>query len=564
VDSCETVTSLTFNATNNSLEYTDENNVTNTVSIAGLISSVSDDNAAANVKVIATHTSGDGTTEEIEETVTSIIYNDTNSRIEYTDENGTVNNVDLTGLLSAASDENSATSTNLIATHTSGDGVTTNIEETVTSLSLNAFNELEYIDETGTTNQVDISGLVSDMTDENANTNVHTIATHTSGNGTTIDIDETVTALSYDDANTRIQYVDENGVTNNVDLTGLLSSATDNNSATNVKLIGTHTSGDGVTTNFEETVTSISYNTSTSQIEYTDENGTVNSVDMSDLASDMIDDNSNTNVQTIATHTSGDGITTAIEETITSLSDNGNGTYTFTSENGTTTTFDGEAETLTTISLAANNTSFDYYDENGNLTNVDMCTAVQNCETLTSLSFDTNTNTLTYVDEDGTSNNISLSSLVSTMTDLNSNTNVQVIAEHTSGSGITTNIEETITELVDNGDNTWTFTSEDGTETDINHKECFYPPSVPIDASSTGSFVLDMYANYNTQYGSPIMSSGGTIPVFAVNELDYHVLDYDTSVMTVTNVSTSGVLSYTIDSVPANNCTYINILFCEK
>ena len=62
----------------------------------------------------------------------------------------------------------------------------------------------------------------------------------------------------------------------------------------------------------------------------------------------MSDDNTNTNVQTIATHTSGDGTVTAIEETVTTLVDNGDGTFTYTSEDGTTTTYD---ETTTTIAL---------------------------------------------------------------------------------------------------------------------------------------------------------------------------------------------------------------------
>ena len=40
--------------------------------------------------------------------------------------------------------------------------------------------------------------------------------------------------------------------------------------------------------------------------------------------------------RTIATHTSGDGTVTSIEETVTSLVDNGDGTFTYTSEDGTT------------------------------------------------------------------------------------------------------------------------------------------------------------------------------------------------------------------------------------
>ena len=93
----------------------------------------------------------------------------------------------------------------------------------------------------------------------------------------------------------------------------------------------------------------LTFNTvTTNELEYLDENGVTNNIDLGDLISDMSDDNANTNVQTIATHTSGDGTVTAIEETVTTLVDNGDGTFTYTSEDGTTTTYD---ETTTTIAL---------------------------------------------------------------------------------------------------------------------------------------------------------------------------------------------------------------------
>ena len=89
-------------------------------------------------------------------------------------------------------------------------------------------------------------------------------------------------------------------------------------------------------------------------------------------------------MQTIATHTSGDGTVTAIEETVTILTDNGDGTFTYTSEDGTVTTYD---ETTTTIALNADNSSFDYTDENGLVTNLNLCNIVDNCETVTSFNF---------------------------------------------------------------------------------------------------------------------------------------------------------------------------------
>ena len=52
---------MSFNGTNNNIEYTDENEVVNSIDLGDLVSEVSDDNANTNGQVIATHTSGDGT-----------------------------------------------------------------------------------------------------------------------------------------------------------------------------------------------------------------------------------------------------------------------------------------------------------------------------------------------------------------------------------------------------------------------------------------------------------------------------------------------------------------------
>ncbi|MBT8189035.1 MAG: hypothetical protein KJO29_01300, partial [Bacteroidia bacterium] len=289
----------------------------------------------------------------------------------------------------------------------------------------------------------------------------------------------------------------------------------------------------------------------------------------SGLISTVSDDNANVNVQTIATHTSGDGTVTAIEETITGLADNGDGTFTYTSENGTATTFDSANETLTSISLNGDNASFDYIDEDGITTNINLCTIVDNCETVTSLTFDAINNRLQYSDEFGTLNNIDLTGLISTMVDNNANVNVQTIATHTSGDGTVTAIEETVTTLVDNGDDTFTYTSEDGTITTIDHKEIFYPPSVPIDVSATGTgLTLDLHQEYINQYGSPAVSSTGApaaVPTYVESDLYYYVLDYDTSILNVTSITADGIMTYDIIAVPvAASCTYINVVFVEK
>ena len=105
---------------------------------------MSDDNDG---QVIATHTSGDGTVQVIEETVTELVFNPTTNQIEYIDENGDLNLVDLGDLISEVDDLNDG---KVIATHTSGDGTVTDIEETVTDITIDyTTNAITYTDENG-------------------------------------------------------------------------------------------------------------------------------------------------------------------------------------------------------------------------------------------------------------------------------------------------------------------------------------------------------------------------------------------------------------------------------
>ncbi|MDA8693526.1 hypothetical protein N9L92_05625, partial [Saprospiraceae bacterium] len=556
----ETVTELVFNSVTNNIEYIDENGDTNTIDLGDLVSQVTDDNANANTHDIATHTSGDGTTTVIQETVTELTFDASTDEITYVDENGDINIVSLSGLISAQNDLNDG---HLIGEHIAGDGTVTAIEETVTSISFNSTtNQIEYIDENGDTQAVDLGDLVSQVTDMNAGE--HQIAEHVSGDGTTTAINETVTSISYDDANTRIVYIDEAGNPQNVDLSGLLSSANDLNDG---HLIAEHVDGDGNVTPIEETVTVLDFNSTTNQIEYTDENGDVNPVDLGDLVSEVTDLNVGENQ--IAEHVSGDGTTTAINETITNITmvDNlitytkedgttdvldlsnyvssatqdqtghligthvsadgtvtryeetvtgitiNGGLITYSKEDGTTDVLDlsgfvSEAtqdntghligthlsadgtltrfeETVTALAYVDATTSIEYTDENGDVQTVSLAGLLSSAndlndghliaqhvdangvttdieETVTELGFNSTTNQIEYTDENGIVNPVDLGDLVSEVNDQNDG---NLIATHVSGDGTSTSIEETITEI-SMVDNLITYTKEDGT-TDV-------------------------------------------------------------------------------------------------
>ena len=106
----------------------------------------------------------------------------------------------------------------------------------------------------------------------------------------------------------------------------------------------------------------------------------------------------------------------------------------------------------------------------------------------------------------------------------------------------------------------------------------FYPPSIALDASSNGTFTIDLYQEYISQYGSPVVSSdptnAPTIPLYNRNELYYYVTYADPTVFgngtTVQNMSidgpglTEGTLNYQIFNQPADYNALINVVFVVK
>jgi hypothetical protein len=96
----------------------------------------------------------------------------------------------------------------------------------------------------------------------------------------------------------------------------------------------------------------------------------------------------------------------------------------------------------------------------------------------------------------------------------------------------------------------------------------FYAPAVTIDASSTGSgLTLDLHQEYVNQFTSPSVSSPGApvnIPYYNESELYYFVTYYDNTILSGLSISSTGVLTYNIDSVPSDNYTVINVVFLIK
>ncbi len=198
---------------------------------------------------------------------------------------------------------------------------------------------------------------------------------------------------------------------------------------------------------------------------YTDENGVAIVIDITNMETltSLVDNGDGT-----MTYTDEDGVATIINianmETLTSLVDNGDGTMTYTDEDGVATVINiANMETLTSLVDNGDGT-MTYTDEDGVATIIN----IANMETLTSL-VDNGDGTMTYTDEDGVATVINIANM-ETLTSLVDNGDGTMTYTDEDGVATVINIAnmETLTSLVDNGDGTMTYTDEDGVATIIN------------------------------------------------------------------------------------------------
>ncbi|SKB56005.1 hypothetical protein, partial [Maribacter arcticus] len=227
--------------------------------------------------------------------------------------------------------------------------------------------------------------------------------------------------------------------------------------------------------------------------------------------------------------------------TVTTLVDNLDGSFTYTSENGTPVQF--QASTIT---------------DNGDGTST---IGLADGGTIT-------------VDNDGVDNVDDA--------DNNPNNEIQII-ESTDGSvtvnqsGInynlsvpTANGSETIVEAAPDTD-----ISVTGTGTSANpyliantRPDIFYPPSIAVDVATTGTGrTIDLHSEYMIQYGTPVVISSGApaaIPTYANNELYYYVTYFDPTVFANVSVDNVGVMTYDVIASPTDYNTLINVVFVAQ
>jgi hypothetical protein len=96
----------------------------------------------------------------------------------------------------------------------------------------------------------------------------------------------------------------------------------------------------------------------------------------------------------------------------------------------------------------------------------------------------------------------------------------------------------------------------------------FYPPSIEVDASTTGSGrTINLYTQYTAQFATPAVSSAGAptaIPTYAATELYYYVTYYDPTVFSGVSINASGVMTYNVIATPSDYNSLINVVFVVK
>ncbi|CAZ94705.1 beta strand repeat-containing protein [Zobellia galactanivorans] len=342
--------------------------------------------------LIATVTEADGSVTEIDETIT-----------------------DITG---------TSTTGNEIGIYEKEDGTTVSIQESIVRIEDRNDGNITLVDETGT----DVTVAKSDITDLGGG-----LYRFTNGDGTDIDINTNGIAITDIIAGNLIATVTEaDGSVTEIDetITDITGTSTTGNE------IGIYEKEDGTTVSIQESIVRIE-DRNDGNITLVDETGTdvtVAKSDITDLGGGLyrftngdgtdVDINTNgiaiTDViagNLIATVTEADGTTTQIDETITTLSTADNVNYVYSSENGTTTSFDGtDDQEATEVNLTTPlDVDGDSVDENTVEEAIaDLAANSSDNQNLTGATL-SGTNQLQIEIERGSSTSVDLSSLVETV-----------------------------------------------------------------------------------------------------------------------------------------------------
>ncbi|MET7030845.1 beta strand repeat-containing protein [Sediminicola luteus] len=448
---------------------------------------------AATGKAIATYSNESGTAVIINETITNLT--DTNDGfITFTNENGTVQKVSKSNIIDNGNgtytftnndgsdvtiDTNGVTITdviagNLIATVTDAAGTVTEIDETITTVTGTAATGkaiATYSNENGTA--VIINETVTNLTDTNDG-----FITYTNENGTVQKVNK---SDIIDNGNGTYTFTNNDGSDVTIDTNGI--------AITNViagNLIATVTDAAGTATEIDETITTVTGTAATGKAiaTYSNESGT--SVIINETVTNLTDTNDG-----FITFSNENGTVQKVNKS--DIIDNGNGTYTFTNNDGSDVTIDTNGVAITDV--IAGNLIATVTDAAGTVTEID--------ETITTVTGTAATGKAiaTYSNENGTS--VIINETVTNLTDTNDG-----FITFTNENGTVQKVNKS--DLIDNGNGTYNFTNNDGSDVTIDTRAVSNPftSSSGLTSLNVQGAIDEINTNLNTLSIGNVLTQG--------------------------------------------------------
>lgn len=99
----------------------------------------------------------------------------------------------------------------------------------------------------------------------------------------------------------------------------------------------------------------------------------------------------------------------------------------------------------------------------------------------------------------------------------------------------------------------------------------FYMPPFNLDVSSTGVKTKDLYAEYKRQFlksgNTRFVTSGGILTISTIlsnTAFAYTVTAYNTGIITVNDISTTGIMTYTVKTTNVPQGSFMNVVLNVK
>ncbi|MGB3144302.1 MAG: hypothetical protein WBB24_09355, partial [Maribacter sp.] len=352
----------------------------------------------------------------------------------YTDESGATQNIDT----NASANPYDNTTSGLTAT---------NVQQAIDEINAAAGTVALVDNGDGTYDFTNAAGVTTTISDTSVSTltdNGDGTYTYTDESGTVQNIDTNASSNPYDNTTSGLTATNVQQAIDEINAAAGTVALVDNGDGTY-----DFTNAAGVTTTISDTSVSTLADNGDGTYTYTDESGAVQNIDTN--ASSNPYDNSTSGLTATNVQQAIDEINAAAGTV--ALVDNGDGTYDFTNAEGVTTTISD-----TSVSTLADNGdgTYTYTDESG---------ATQNIDTNASANpYDNTTSGLTATNVQQAIDEINAAAGTVALVDNGDGT-----YDFTNAAGVTTTISDTsVSTLADNGDGTYTYTDEAGNASTIN------------------------------------------------------------------------------------------------